>query len=74
MIKGVRLKLFRGWAPFPDLNKVTWHNLFKNLFVKHGRKNKLTLLVSVRLTMQADGGKKSAEKVAYRYSFMDKTL
>ena len=39
VVKGVRLKVFRGWAPFPALIKVTWYNLLENLFVRHRGKN-----------------------------------
>lgn len=38
-VKGVRLEVFSGWAPFPALIKVTWYNLLENLFVKRGGKN-----------------------------------
>lgn len=39
VVKGVRLKVFRGQAPFPDLIKVTWYNLLENLSVKCRGKN-----------------------------------
>lgn len=39
VVKGVRLKVFRGRAPFPDLIKATWYNLLENLFVKCRGKN-----------------------------------
>lgn len=39
VVKGVKLKVFRGWALFPALIKVTWCNLLEDLFVKDGGKS-----------------------------------
>lgn len=39
VVKGVKLNVFRGWAPFPALTKVTWYNLLENLLVKSRGKN-----------------------------------